>query len=239
MIELLHKGLLWVHIPAGFISLILFWIPVGVKKGSPVHRKVGRYYYACMWVVLISAALLSVCNTILGNYVAAAFLGYLSILTSYPLWYSYEILNQKLEWTDRYFYIRKTFVTFIFLAGVGMILLGGIGYRFLNMGTTMAFFGILGLSSAKDVFMSKEKAMNKENKMKMHIQGTIISGIAAYTAFFAFGGARIMVGYFHVDAQWMVVPWVLPTILGVTYSRYMKRKYKVVGRARNPVRQVL
>ena len=109
MLELIHKILLWIHIPFGALSLILFWIPVGVKKGSPVHRKVGWYYYITMWIVVVTAFLLSVCNTMLGKYLAAMYLGYLSIITAYPLWYSYEILRQKKEWTDTYFMMRKVF----------------------------------------------------------------------------------------------------------------------------------
>ncbi len=158
---------------------------------------------------------------------AAMYLGYLAIITAYPLWYSYEILNQNKEWSDRYFNIRKVFVTLLFLTGAGMFLLGAIKFKFQGMGTMMVFFGLLGIPAGKDIFMTKAKAMNQETKLKMHIQGTIISGIAAYTAFFAFGGSRILIGVLQMDHQWMVVPWIAPTLLGVIYSRYMKRKYRV------------
>ncbi len=227
MIELIYKTMLWVHIPFGFLSLVLFWIPVATKKGGKLHRKVGIYYYISMWIVLVSAAILSICNVIFAKYGAAMFLGYLSIITSYPLWYSYEILQQKKEWSNNYFRIRKVFVSLLFLSGITMIAAGGIMHQFLGMGTMMAFFGILGLPAGRDVFMTKTKAMNKETKLKMHIQGTIISGIAAYTAFFAFSGSRLIIDVLHIHHQWMVIPWILPTILGLTYSAYIKRKYKV------------
>ncbi len=227
MIELIHKILLWIHIPFGTLSLILFWIPVGTKKGSPIHRKVGWYYYITMWVVVITAALLSVSNVIRGRYMSAMYLGYLAIITAYPLWYSYEILRQKTVWSDLYFTIRKIFVSIVFLSGLCMFLLGAIKFQFQGMGTMMVFFGLLGVPAGRDIFMTRTKAMDKEGKLKMHIQGTIISGIAAYTAFFAFGGSRIMMNVLHLHHQWMMVPWILPTLLGVIYMRYMKRKYKV------------
>jgi len=227
MLELLHKTLLWIHIPFGTLSLILFWIPVGVKKGSPIHRKVGWYYYICMWIVLVTAASMSITNIFLEKYITALFLGYLSIVTAYPLWYSYEILHQKRVWTDRYFFIRKVFVAVLFASGIGMLLLGGIKFQFMGIGTIMGFFGLLALPAGKDLFMTKAKATNEESKLKMHIQGTIISGIAAYTAFFAFGGSRLIIEVFHLDHQWVAIPWIAPTILGLIYSRYMKKKYKV------------
>lgn len=226
MLETIHKVLLMIHIPVGTLSLILFWIPVGVKKGSPLHRKVGRYYYYCMWMVLVTAFLLCINNLMMGNYIAAAFLGYLSIITSYPLWYSYEILNQDKVWTHTYFQIRRIFSILIFISSIAMFLLGAIKFNFRNMGGVMAFFGLLGIPAIRDILMTLEKANQKETKLKMHIQGTIISGIAAYTAFFAFGGSRFLMGVLHLDAQWMILPWTLPTLMGIAYMRYMKKKYK-------------
>lgn len=97
----LYSLILKLHVSAGFISLLLFWIPVITEKGGKNHLKMGIWYYRTMWVVVVTAGLLSIINTILGNYTAAVFLGYLTILSEYPLWYSYETLNQKKGWTDR------------------------------------------------------------------------------------------------------------------------------------------
>ncbi|GJM35186.1 MAG: hypothetical protein DHS20C18_41870 [Saprospiraceae bacterium] len=180
-----------------------------------------------MWIVLITAFLMSICNIIMAHYMAALFLGYLAIITAYPLWYAYEILQQNKEWTDRYFMIRRVFSSVLFVSGLGMFLLGAIKFQFLGMGTMMAFFGLLAIPAGRDIFRTKAKAMDKETKLKMHIQGTIISGIAAYTAFFAFGGSRLMVGVLELHAQWMMIPWIAPTLLGLLYTGYMKRKYRV------------
>jgi hypothetical protein len=236
MTQYVHDLLLWIHIPCGIASLILFWIPVGLKKGSTNHRKTGRYYYYMMWMVLASSGLLSICNTILGAYLPALYLGYLTILTAYPLWYSYEILQQKGTWSDNYFRVRKIFTAVLFTAGIGMLLLGMLKYKAMGMGTMMVFFGLLALPAGRDAFMTKDRAMARETRLKMHIQGTIISGIAAYTAFFAFGGSRILIDVLHMHPQWMVLPWILPTILGLTYSRYMKKKYGVVSSKSKPSR---
>ena len=224
----LHEIFLYIHIPFGVLSLLLFWVPIGLPKGSKHHRSFGRYYFYSMWVVVVTALLLSVCNLILDRMMAALYLGFLSIITAYPLWYANEILKQKEVWTNRYFITRKVFSAVLFASGLGMLLLGGIKFHFLGMGTMMGFFGLLAIPAFRDLMMSKPKAMLKEKRMKMHIQGTIISGIAAYTAFSAFGGSRIMVELLHMHHQWMVIPWILPTVLGLTYSRFMKRRYRAL-----------
>ena len=220
--------LLWIHIPFGTLSLVLFWIPVGVKKGSPLHRKVGWYYYISMWVVLISALLLCVTNVAMSNYYTALFLGYLVIITSHPLWYSYEILRQTTDWTARYFLIRRIFLSVTFIAGIILITIGTIVFQLKEMGIIMVFFGLLAVPSIKELRLSKASATQKETRLKMHIQGTIITGIAAYTAFFAFGGRRIFIDVFHLDPQWMIVPWIAPTLLGLIYANYMKKKYHAI-----------
>ena len=219
----IHDIFLWIHIPAGTLSLILFWIPVMVKKGNNVHRKVGKAYYWCMWIVQITAIILSINNAFLGNYTMATFLGFLAILTGYPLWYSYEILQQKKVWTERYFVIRKVFAWALFCASLSMII-GAAILKFQNQGVLMLLFGLLGLPALKDAMMRKEKAMKTGSRIKMHMQGTIISGIAAYTAFLSFGG-RSLFGDL-LPGYWQLLPWIAPTIIGVTVLRFMKKKYK-------------
>lgn len=219
----IHDIFLWIHIPAGTISLILFWIPVIVKKGSNTHKKVGKAYYWCMWIVQLTAAILSINIVFLGNYTMATFLGFLAILTAYPLWYSYEILQQKKVWSDRYFNNRKAFAWVLSMASICMIV-GAAIMKFQEQGILMLFFGLLGIPAIKDALMTKETAMAKESRIKMHVQGTIISGIAAYTAFLSFGGRHlfreILPGY------WQILPWIAPTIIGITVIRFMKKKYK-------------
>ena len=36
-----HNILLYIHILIGFASLVLFWIPIAAKKGSPLHIRGG------------------------------------------------------------------------------------------------------------------------------------------------------------------------------------------------------
>ena len=49
----------------------------------------------------------------------------------------------------------------------------------------------------------------------------LVSGIAAYTAFFAFGGRvffeSLLTGY------WAVLPWVAPTIIGIGAIKYLEK----------------
>jgi hypothetical protein len=51
----LFQSLRWVHIAAGSIALILFWIPAIAPKGGRTHIRAGWFYVVCMSVVVVTA----------------------------------------------------------------------------------------------------------------------------------------------------------------------------------------
>src|SRR5260370_11604108 len=55
----LFQSLRWVHITAGSIALILFWIPAIARKGGRTHIRAGWVYVVCMSVVVVTAFVMS------------------------------------------------------------------------------------------------------------------------------------------------------------------------------------
>src|ERR1700688_23536 len=51
----LFRDIRWIHIAAGTIALIVFWIPGAASKGSRLHVKVGWVYAGCMSMVVLTA----------------------------------------------------------------------------------------------------------------------------------------------------------------------------------------
>jgi hypothetical protein len=51
LLEPLHLGLRYSHIVLGFAGLALFWAIVSLKKGTPIHRRVGMvFFWIALWV---------------------------------------------------------------------------------------------------------------------------------------------------------------------------------------------
>ena len=48
MTELIYQALLKSHMIAGLLALPIFWIPALTKKGSPIHRRTGRWFLILM-----------------------------------------------------------------------------------------------------------------------------------------------------------------------------------------------
>lgn len=216
--ELFTRIFLTVHIIAGTVSLILFWIPAFTRKGMNVHRLTGRWYVRFMWVVVITAGILSVKNIIIGNYIGAAFLGFLTLVTSSPLLHGISILKSKKSFSPSYIRSYKRFTIAMIVTGLALLIYGGFfvteGARFL-----MLFFGMLGVM---DIFRwNTIRKMDRTNPdwYKLHYTNMIITGIAAHTAFLAFGGRTLLAQV--LAEEWQLLPWIAPTVIGFSVIRVM------------------
>jgi len=215
-----------IHISLGALSLVLFWLPVFTRKGGKLHRKIGKWYVYFMWGVVITAAALSIKNILIGEITTAIFLGFLTLITANPLWYGIAMLKNKKGISDTYKQMHFSFNILIILFSVFMLVYAIIAVES-GASILLSFFALLGLSSAPQIIRDYKSQLSDKSWFKEHYQGMIISWIAAYTAFFAFGGRQVfeelLTGY------WQIVPWILPTLIGFVGLRYTRKYYERKG----------
>ena len=223
IMDTLDKILLFTHISAGFSSLVCFILPLLVRKGGNWHVKIGKLYVMMMWVVVFTAFILSIINFLEGSYVQAIFLGYLAILTANPLWYGIAVLKHGREVPKSFLKKRKVFELLVFVLAIlnvaAFVYLKGEGPSIL-----LLIFGLLGLTTAPTALGSLKRIAKKTDPMLDHIEGMITTGIAAYTAFFAFGGYRFLENLYIGNA--VVLFWVTPGVIGGIAISRLKRKYR-------------
>jgi hypothetical protein len=185
----------------------------------------GKLYVAAMWVVVVTAALLSVKNLIIGKYFMAAFLGFISLITSNPLWYGMAILKKdKAELSRKG---RILFEALVLVYSIALLSAGFYGVWAGNSANVLLFiFGGLGLTAIPTILKLRKSDPAKTDRIKEHMVGLLTSGIAAYTAFFVFGGYTWMEKI--LPGMWQVLPWVAPGVLGglgITLGvRYYRKK---------------
>jgi len=226
--ELLDRYTLITHIAFGSLSLLIFWIPVFAKKGGKLHNKAGIIYMYTMWVVVLSAALLSIINIYYHDYITAAFLGFLTVLTGHPLWYAIAVLKYKKQIPEHLIKMRKVLL-FILVFGAAGLVLWSILLKLQGASILLLIFGLIGLTQLPLLIRSTEKMRVEGNWIAAHINGMITSGIAAYTAFFAFGGSTFFGGIF--TGPLVAIPWVLPSVIGTVFIIRELRKRGLSGRA--------
>ena len=174
IITTIDKILLTTHIIAGFVSLVLFWLPILVKKGGKLHIKIGWVYTYTMWFVVISSGLLSIINVIEGAYYVSLFLGFLAAITAMPLWYGISVLKYKRQAPVRNFYNRRRYLA------LGIVILGAINVAYALVsrfadGTMLLFlFGMLGITDIKKVLTSYDRYLETIDPLAEHIAGMLI-----------------------------------------------------------------
>ena len=95
---LLFQSVLAVHIAAGAVALLVFWIPLVTKKGGRTHRRVGWVYVAAAATVAVTGFLSCVPLVSSGGplrWRAGVFLAYVSILAGASAQFGVRALRTK------------------------------------------------------------------------------------------------------------------------------------------------
>lgn len=231
ILDSIHSVLRYTHIAGGFIGLVLFWIPIFSKKGSKVHRQMGKYW---TWLarVVVGSAFLGLClyipelmakNVSAKNYAFLLFLGYLSVVTYLAVIYGVAVLNTKADPTkmDTPFWNAAVLVSFLssfFIIAFALI----VKPNTMPVLLALSPIGILfGLQIRKYI---KGKHSSPKTWLYEHLDSMIGAGIAFHTAFAVFGVTRM----FDIGLEGMVavIPWILPTVIGIPAQHLWKRHYQ-------------
>jgi hypothetical protein len=246
----LFQDIRWIHIAAGTIALIVFWIPVAASKGGRLHVKVGWVYADCMAVVVFTAFSMSglafaaplgvrhfthvlsaseAAQVIRNSREVAFFLAYLGGVTLAAGWQGIGVIRARRD--------PKSFRTpfaFALNATVVLAALVSLAMGIYTRTATFAAMSIVGfVVSGGNLFYLLRGPADRMDFWYQHLSSMIATGIAGYTAFIVFGGSHLFAPL--VRPQYYVLFWLLPTAIGspaiALTTAYYKRKFGNGGRA--------
>lgn len=243
--NLIHSLLVSTHIFFGVLALILFWLPVVTKKGGPLHRRAGRHYATVMYIVSVSAFLS--CLLVLADPIgirrpgvevsgdAAAtlaqgfrlgslFLLMLSVLVFVSVRHGLLALREKREAGILRTPLHRGSVIVLGVLGVGVTSLG------LTHGDVLLIiFGGISMVVAASMYReTRPERLTASQRIIAHLGAMIGSGIGAHTAFFAFGGSRLLSDV--LPGQWQTLSWIVAPIVGAVAITILTRRYRSSGR---------
>ncbi len=238
--NLIFQALLVIHIVAGAVSLVLFWIPVSVRKGGRVHVRIGQWYAQCMYIVAGSALLL--CLLVASDPVGikhasealtaerafeiaaqrrgtALFLFAIGMLVIANVRHGLLTLDENLN-RARTRSISHTALNVVL--GLLAIVLAFVGYRDSQI-LFYVFAGLCSLTAVTNLRYAWRPTIDRSDRIRSHLSAMIGAGIASHTAFFVFGANRflndLLVGH------WQLVPWIAPGIVGGVIINVVSRRY--------------
>jgi uncharacterized membrane protein len=169
-----------IHVIAGIGALIFGALAIILKKNTPKHKPIGRFYFYCMTIIFVTGVFLSVFKGLL-------FLFFIAIFTYYATIIAYRALRLKnlhngqkpanIDWIVE----GVAAVTF-----VGLIVFAVYCYlKFKNIEAIVPFvFGLMGIIGVKkNVTRLTTKPTETLYWLKSHIGNMLGSYIGAITAF--------------------------------------------------------
>jgi len=241
MLHYIHQFLLYFHITLGAVGLVVFWLPTLSKKGSPFHKRVGKIFVLTMFAISISGIIMSILvlvdpigvrvperNLTLAQSFSlkqqsretAVFLLMLSMLVFVNVKQSILVLKVKAD--------RDLLKIPSTLIPIGILLVTGIAVGIVAIIIVQPLFIVFSIISIVVSYGSLKYIFKKEIKQREwiieHMGNILGTGIAAYTAFFAFGGRRLFSEILSGDMQ--LIPWILPSVIGVSATIYFSKKYR-------------
>ncbi len=231
----LHEIFRNTHMIGGFVGLGLFWIPLLSKKGSPMHKKLGKIWMWLARLVLLTAFLgilmyvpdlLAAGKTPFSHpnsYAFLIFLGYLSIVTFVITIYAVDVLKHKTDVSQLATPYMKS-QAYVCIA-LSLVI---VAYAFIyNPDTKIVLLALspVGLSTGWGMLSYMAgKQPSKRAWLYEHLGSVIGAGIAFHTAFAVFGMTRIFdIG---LTGGLAVIPWILPALIGIPASIIWRRHYQ-------------
>ena len=249
----LHLVLRSFHIAAGALGLVAFWAAVLTKKGAKTHIRSGRIFVYCAYVVGVSAMVSCVWalgdsfgfGTSLGMSAEEIrrlaperrwlfeFLGLAGIsLLAYIQVGVYAVRTRDKPNPAGYWVLLLTLVTFS-LVGVGVAVVGirsltDDGPAVHNLMPAVLGSGAVPLAFMMLRFVRRSRPRHRDWWCK-HMECMLVSGIIFHTAL----AITISIRLLHqglLSGPQGLIPWVLPTVIGVpvtfAWILYYKRRFR-------------
>ncbi len=246
-----HSALRSVHIAAGALGLVCFWIPIFAKKGGRLHLAAGRFFvrvaiviaatamFSCAWGLIAPLSFSGITRELSASeveHLSASIRFLFTLLGMLTTWFvaslqlglrAIRTRRNQAELGDAW---TRTLVMISMLASLLAVLVGAYQYAMVGQ---LRYFALIGLGTL-GVFEGRKtlRLLGKSEHGPMdwwylHMDSMIGLGIAFHTAFFVFGASRI---WGPLPGLWAAVPWVLPTVIGATathvWTNYYRRKFE-------------
>ena len=214
-----YRWLVYLHIAAGSVALLTFWIAAIARKGSALHVRVGQVYLGAMLGVVLSALPMAAVFFARGKPGIGTFLLYLVVLTGTSIWLARRAIRRKRDlpgYHDRRYRLAGGANL---IAGVASLAVG------LKLGSTLlGGFSFVGIAIGIGMLRQARKLPDARNWwLKEHYGAMLGNGVATHVAFLGIGMRNVIASF---DQAWLqLVPWFGPLAVAMVVGVMLDRRY--------------
>ncbi len=219
--QLVYTAIVFGHIVAGAVALVLFWCAALSRKGSPFHKRCGRVYLMAMLAVIITAVPLSIALFARGQPVIGTFMAYLVVLVSLTCRNSWQAVQCKRNFDAYAGTGLKVLATSAGIAGL-IVVAGGL---YAGIGVLIGF-GLIGPILAWQSWKLVRNGPSAPNWwLKEHFGHMIGNGVATHIAFLQVGMVRLLPGLDLGIVQ--NLGWFGPLVVAAIASVWLGRRHRL------------
>lgn len=207
-----------VHIGAGALALLSFWIPLVARKGGRLHRNAGRFYASTMGLVATSTLVIvsaRLSDRYRANDAFALFLGYIALLSASSAWSGIRAVRTQTRSAPSRAFSDLVLPISVLVCGCALLAHAIFGRQLL-----FALFALLGIATSLNALRFWLRSPAPGDFLLQHISGMSTSCIATVTAFLVVIAPRLGI------PRGNLLVWVTPAVIGGVAIARTLRKYR-------------
>ncbi len=216
-----------VHGAIGIIALFAFWTAALLRKGSPVHRRVGQGYLVAMVGIIVTALPLAGYKFQMGKPVVAAFLAYLAVITATSMWSGWRAIRDQDDVRRYTGAIYAGLAWLCLVSGMGVLALGA------NVGSPLlAGFSAVGILVGQDMLRTRRNrdrlAAQPRWWLTEHYSAMLGNGVATHIAFLGIGLPKLLPAVEGATVQYLA--WFGPLAVAFVAKTIIDRRWRPPAR---------
>lgn len=214
-----YRWLVIAHVAAGTVALLTFWAAAFARKGSPLHKRVGKGYLIAMLGILGSALPMAMVFFSRGRIGVGVFLVYLVVITGTTVWLAWRSIQFKRD--ARAYHDRRYRVVgwANLLAGLGVFAIG-----LARSDMLLSTFCWVGVFAGIGMLRQARSLPTAPNWwLREHYSAMLGNGVATHIAFLGIGMNDFLASF---GIAWLqLLPWFAPLAVAGVAAVYLNRRY--------------
>lgn len=219
----LYPHLVGLHGLFGLVALLTFWTAAVLRKGTPLHRRIGQVYLAAMAGICLTSLPMVAFFAYRGKPGIAVFLAYLVVVVATAMWMGWRAIRRRRAqavFRDRGY----AAVAWLNLAAALAVL--AIGWQMQQV--LLMGFSVVGALTGGTMLWRRRHPLAERNWwLQEHYAAMVACGAATHVAFLSIGMGRLARAAGFAMPPWSgLLAWFVPLAAAVLATMLLDRRHR-------------